>query len=436
VLVCLLGFTVGVYVVVVLGAGLVAASSDRPGLALSVLATAVVALGIEPARRRLEAIAGRRSATSDSPYDVLRRFSEDVTGSGTASDVPVRMAQVLAQGVDADWAQVWLSVGDRLVPAATWPAGAASDPAPPLSAPAGSELLATGRRELTVRSGGRVYGVLRLQVRPGSSLTSIEERLVDGLAAQSGPVLRLIGLQAELAARRELLQQRADELRRSRTRLVEAQDDERRRLERDIHDGAQQHLVALAVNLRLAQTVAVRDPDRATTVLADQADAARDALRTLEELSRGIHPALLTNAGLVAALRDALRGSPLPVEVLVGPDDGEAALPTAVETALYFVVMEAVQNAGKHAGARRTVVRLSLSSDLAEAVVADDGVGFDPGSDRGDVGGAGLANMRDRLDVVGGRLSVSSTPGGGTIVTATVPTGTSGYELPRPRAGR
>jgi len=435
VLVCLLGFTVGVYVVVVLGGGFIAGSPDRPGLALSVLATAVVALAIEPARRRLEAIAGRRGTTSDSPYDVLRRFSEDVTGSGTASGVPGRMAQVLAQGVDADWAQVWLSVGDRLVLAASWPAGVASDPAPPLSAPAGSELLATGRLELTVRSGGRVYGVLRLQLRPGSSLTSIEERLVDGLAAQSGPVLRLIGLQAELGARRELLQQRADELRRSRNRLVEAQDDERRRLERDIHDGAQQHLVALAVNLRLAQTVAVRDPDRATTFLADQADAARDALRTLEELSRGIHPALLTGAGLVAALRDALRASP-PVKVVIEPRDGEAALPTAVAAALYFVVMEAVQNAGKHARARRTVVRLSLTSDCAEAVIEDDGVGFDVGIDRGDVGGAGLANMRDRLDVIGGRLNVSSTPGGGTTVTATVPTGTSGYELPRPRAGR
>jgi len=179
----------------------------------------------------------------------------------------------------------------------------------------------------------------------------------------------------------------------------------------------------------------VRDPDRATTFLADQADAARDALRTLEELSRGIHPALLTGAGLVAALRDALRASP-PVKVVIEPRDGEAALPTAVAAALYFVVMEAVQNAGKHARARRTVVRLSLTSDCAEAVIEDDGVGFDVGIDRGDVGGAGLANMRDRLDVIGGRLDVSSTPGGGTTVTATVPTGTSGYELPRPRAGR
>ena len=164
-------------------------------------------------------------------------------------------------------------------------------------------------------------------------------------------MLSVLGLQAEHAARRELLQERADELRRSRARVVEAQDDERRRLERDIHDGAQQHLVALAVNLRLAQTVAARDADRAPGLLAGQADAARDAMRTLADLARGIYPAQLTTAGLVPALRDALRGSPCPVDVETAPGDGDVAPPPEVAAALYFVVLEAVQNAGKHARA-------------------------------------------------------------------------------------
>jgi signal transduction histidine kinase len=278
-----------------------------------------------------------------------------------------------------------------------------------------------------------VFGVFRLQERPGQPLTPVEERLFTGLAAQAGLVLRLVGLRAELAARHDELQVRADELRASRARLIETQDAERRRLERDIHDGAQQHLVALTVNLRLAETLSARAPDRAAQVLAEQADAARDAIETLSQLSRGIYPRLLVDEGLVPALRAAVTTSAVPVTV---DADGVGRLPGEIEAALYFCAMEAVQNAAKHALATAVQVRLGVVDDTVRLSVQDDGAGFLP-APPGAESGAGLVNMRDRLDAVGGRVSVDSTPGGGTTVTAevpAVPTSPAGSRLvPAPR---
>ena len=186
-------------------------------------------------------------------------------------------------------------------------------------------------------------------------LTAVEERLFVGLAAQAGLVLRLVGLRAQLEDRHHELRARTQELEGSRGRVIEAQDAERSRLERDIHDGAQQHLVALAVNLRLAQVVAGRSPERAAEVLAAQADAARLALDTLSSLSRGIYPRMLAEDGLVAALRSGVGASAVPVTVEA---EGSGRPPPVLEAALYFCCMEAVQNAAKHSGAARVTVRL------------------------------------------------------------------------------
>ena len=231
---------------------------------------------------------------------------------------------------------------------------------------------------------------------------------------------RLVGLRAELEARQQELMSRADELKASRERLIQTQDAERRRLERDLHDGAQQHLVALAVNLRLAERVAARSPERAARVLAGQVDAAREAIETLSSLSRGIYPRLLTDEGLVPALRSAVAASAIPVTIAA---DGVGRLPTPVEAALYFCCMEAVQNAAKHSRGRIVVVRLSEDEGRWRLVVTDDGVGFDEAQVRTPGGvGAGLVNMRDRLDAVGGTVTVGSLSGSGTTVTALVPT--------------
>jgi signal transduction histidine kinase len=273
-------------------------------------------------------------------------------------------------------------------------------------------------RTLAVRHGGQMLGVLRLQERPGSALTVVEERLFAGLAAQAGLVLRRVALRAELEDRHRELRARADDLRASRERLIATQDAERRRLERDIHDGAQQHLVALTVNLRLAQTIAGRSPERAAQLLAQQADAAHVAIETLSSLSRGIYPRLLADEGLVPALRFAALTSAVPVSI---DTTTTGRLPAPVEAALYFCCIEAVQNAAKHSGARSVSVQLGEHHDRWRLAVVDDGVGFDPEDARASGAGAGLANMRDRLDAVGGTLAVDSLPTRGTTVTAVVP---------------
>ena len=402
-------FVAVTYVVIVLGGGALIGHTDSPHLGLSLLATAVVALGFEPVQARLERRATRAvHGGRPSPYDVLSRFSEAVTGPH-GDEVPVRMARVLAEGTGAQWAQVWLSVDDGLVLAATWPAETGGDDDPP------GVTQRPGRRQRTVRLAGEVLGVLRLREQDGHPLTPVEERLFAGLAAQAGVVLHGVRLRAQLAQRLVQLSARAEELRASRERLVETQDAARRRLERDIHDGAQQHLVALAVNLRLAETLATKSPERAQQVLAAQATAARAATDTLVELSRGIYPRRLGDDGIGPALRTAVATSPVPVTV---DDTGVDRFPREVEAAVYFCCLEAVQNAVKHAGATRVEVRLTADDDGLAFTVTDDGTGFDPAVA---AAAGGLANMRDRVDSLGGRLDWAPATGGGTRVTGLVP---------------
>ncbi len=412
----LVAFVITVYVVVVLGGGVLIGKTSSPSLPLSVLATAIVALAFEPVQTRLErAAAELLRGGAPSPYEVLSRFSENVTGSYPTEELPSRMATLLGEGTGAAWAQVWLTVQGELTLAASWPETSEPVTEPPRLAADARDSTGELRRAVSVRHAGALLGVLRLQERPGSPLTSVEERLFTGLAAQAGLVLRLAGLRAELAARHAELLVRADELRLSRERLIETQDAERRRLERDIHDGAQQHLVALAVNLRLAETVAAKSPERAAKVLEAQSEAAREAIDTLTQLSRGIYPRLLADEGMVQALRAALAISPIPVRV-------EAVdvprLPSAIEAALYFCCMEAVQNAAKHSLASRVTVTIGIQDGSVRMTVDDDGEGFDVSYAEP---GAGLTNMRDRIDAAGGQLQMTSTPGVGTRVDVRVP---------------
>ena len=412
-------FVVALYVAVVLGGGVVIGQTDSPSLLLSVVATAAVALLFAPVQSSIERVASRLGhPAAAAPYDVLSRFSDAVTDGYGSAELPGRMSMVLAEGTGAQWAQVWLRVSGRLTLAATWPGDARADPRPPSPEADGADTTGVGRRAVAVRHGGRSLGVLRVQERPGMPLTGVEQRLMAGLAAQAGLVLRLAALRAELEDRHAELMSRAGDLRASRDRVIAAHDAERRRLERDLHDGAQQHLVALTVNLKLAQTISGRSPERAASLLAEQVDAARVAIETLTSLSRGIYPPLLAAEGLVSALRSAAATSSIAVTV----DATVAARPpAAVEAALYFCCMESVQNAAKHSGSAGVSVRLVDRPGRWRLSVVDRGTGFDP---RGVVvsgTGVGLVNMRDRLDAVGGTLSVESQPGRGTTVTAEVP---------------
>lgn len=408
-------FVVGVYVVVVRGFGALIGRTDSPSVPLSVLATATVALSFARVQSGLERSASRLLGGHSAPYDVLSRFSESMPEDDSTEDLPARMARLLAEGTGARWAQVWVSVAGQLILAATWPEDADTTETPPGLLPEARDAAGPDLRALAVTHGGEPLGVLRLQERSGLPLSSVEERLFTALADRAGLMLRLVGVRADLELRRGELLERADELRASRRRLIETQDAERRRLERDLHDGAQQHLVALTVNLRLAQTLSSSSPVRAAALLGLQADAATVAIDTLSSLSRGIYPRLLSEQGLVPALRSAVATSAIPVTVVA---EGMVRLPAAVEAALYFCCMEAVQNAAKHSGASTLVVRLSDHLGTSQLVVTDDGAGF--GRASGQSTGTGLANMRDRMDAVGGTVTVTSLAGIGTTVTALV----------------
>jgi len=266
-----------------------------------------------------------------------------------------------------------------------------------------------------VRHGGELLGVLVVQEREHVPLTSVEERLFASLASQAGLVLRGARLRAELEGRLVELTARAGELSASRQRMVDAQDAERRRLERDIHDGAQQHLVALAVNLRLAETLAQRSPERADVLLAALDQAAVAAIETLVHLSQGIYPRQLADHGLVAALEVAVGGSPVTVRV-ISRDVGR--YPSPVEAAAYFCCLEAVQNAAKHAGAGTICVELRAEPGSLVCVIDDDGSGFEPDAVSA---GSGLANMRDRVESVGGRLGIATSGSGGARIQAWLP---------------
>jgi signal transduction histidine kinase len=410
-----------VYVVVVLAGGALIGNTESPSVALSVLATVIVALLFSRVQAGVERVVGRSVHDgAANPYQVLSRFSQNLA-TDTTDQLSARMAQLLGEGTGAQWTQVWLVVSGRLLLAATWPVAAVVATEPPLSWPGledvGKHL---GRRSLPVTHGGQVLAVLTLQERQDVALTPVEQRLFSGLAGQCGPVLQGVALETALRKRHGELLAQADALRASRQRLIDTHDSERRRLERDMHDGAQQHLVALAVNLRVAQTVAQRSPDRAADVLTGQAGAAVQTIATLAGLSRGIYPRLLTEQGLMVALRSALATSP--IRVTLRPADVKLSnVPVPVEAALYFCALEAAQNAAKHSSAAQLTVTVTQHPDCWTLEVHDDGHGFDLHDSLVDDSVGGLLNMQDRLGAVGGTLRIDSRPGDGTTVTARAP---------------
>jgi signal transduction histidine kinase len=206
------------------------------------------------------------------------------------------------------------------------------------------------------------------------------------------------------------------ELRASRSRLVASADAERRRIERDLHDGAQQQLVALVVNLQLARRLTDSDPAAARTLLDEIARDAREALEEVRGLAHGVYPSLLVDRGLAEALRAAASAAAIPARVEAADLD---RYPPEIEATLYFCCLEALQNAAQHAGrGARATVRAWHGPDALCFEVVDDGAGFDPDATPL---GAGLTNVGDRLGAQGGRLTISSQPGQGVRVAGAIP---------------
>jgi len=347
------------------------------------------------ARRVADRIVYGTRATS---YEVLTDFSERLADTYATDDVLTRMAEILRNGTGATGATVWLRVGDALHPAATAgevgplaDVGIRGDALPPMPAKVVSE----------VRHHGELLGALALSMPPNDPIDARRERLLRDLSSQAGAVLRNVRL--------------IEELRASRQRLVAAQDEERRKLERNIHDGAQQQLVALSVKQRLAESLVGRDDERLRAMLRDLQAETNSALDDLRDLARGIYPPLLADKGLTAALEAQARKAAVPVTV---DAHGIGRFPQDVEATVYFCTLEALNNVAKYADATRATIRLANGDGLLRVEVSDDGCGFDPSST---TYGTGLQGMQDRLAAVGGLLSVESEPGYGTTVKASVP---------------
>jgi signal transduction histidine kinase len=395
-------FITAVYMALVVGPILlVGAGGDRASVVLGAIATALVAVAFQPVRQRTQRLANRlvygRRAT---PYEVLSEFSERMGDAVATEDALPRMARVLCEGTGATGAEVWLRSELEWRRAASWPEN--GELASPVLSASGDELppFDAAAHAVAVRHHGELLGALVVTKPPSDPVTPAEQQLIAGLAAQAGLVLLNVSLIADLRA--------------SRQRLVAAQDEARRRIERNLHDGAQQQLVALAIKERLATDLIERDPDNARRLMDDiRADTA-DALETLRDLARGIYPPLLADRGLAAALEAQARKAPMPVAVEV---DASRRYAREAEAAAYFCCLEALQNVAKYAGATSATVRLALGEGSIVFEVVDDGVGFDPATARG----SGLQGMSDRLDALGGQLRVTSAPGRGASVSGRIP---------------
>jgi signal transduction histidine kinase len=402
----LAAFFTAVYVAVVVGIGTAIGSTHNPFL--TVLAAAVIALAFNPVRTRATRFANRIVyGKRASPYEVLSEFSERMAGTYSVEDVLPQMAGILGEGTGARGAGVWLRIGGELRPEAVWGEASGTDRPLPL---ADGELPETmgASKVVAVRHQGELLGALTVTKPQNEPLTVAEDKLVDDLASQAGLVLRNVRLTEELRAN-------LDELRASRQRLVTAQDAERRRLERNIHDGAQQQLVALAVKLHLAQLTVKLDADKTEQMLGELKAEAQDALENLRDLARGIYPPLLADQGLVAALSSQARKAAIPVEVEA---DGLGRYPQEAEAAVYFCCLEALQNVAKYAAASHAVVRLAGDAHHVAFGVEDDGRGFDVQAAKH---GSGLTNMDDRISALGGTLEVRSHPGQGTTIAGSIP---------------
>lgn len=386
-------FVAGTYGVVVGGIGTLLGQGAGASPLLSILAIALAAALLEPVRSRLQGLAnvaiyGRRT----SPYQVLSDFARGI-GRAEPSDVLLpRMAQLLRDGTAAARVEVWVRVGDRLHRAAT---------APPEVQLVGTvsnvdELAHAGAEIRAVFHEGELLGALTLIKPRGEKLNTAEQRLLDDLASQAGLVFSRYRL--------------VEELRESRARIVAAQDLERRLLERNLHDGAQQRFVNALLALGLAQA---DSSDRSPDLVETATDEVKAGLTELRNLARGLHPALLAESGLHAAL--VALADRIPIVTMVRAA-GDRRYPEPVEVTAYYIVAEALANAAKHSGASAIDVTIGERGGRLRLEIADDGVG---GADL--TRGSGLIGLQDRASAIGGSLAVESPRGAGTVVRAELP---------------
>jgi signal transduction histidine kinase len=420
------GTFTAIYALAVVAAGAV---TGRPGSSpLTFAAAALAAVLLQPVRVRAGRLADRLVyGRRPSPDEVLAEFSGQMAGAYSVADVLPRMAAMVGEATGAERAEVWMRTAGAEHLAAAWPARAprVALPGEPATAPAHGLLAAPlmvsmspaissaavvlepdkaedGRAHVfEVEHQGERLGSLRVTSSLREPLTPAGERLVQAVAGQAGLVLRNAGL--------------VEDLRASRQRLVAAADQARRGLERNLHDGAQQQLVALRISLGLARQLVQSSPEEAAGLLAQTENQAEEALAELRELARGIYPPLLADLGLPAALEAQAGKAALPVTVEA---PALCRYPQEIEAALYFCVLEALQNVAKYAHASAARVTLGHDDQHLTFTVTDDGTGFDPTTTPM---GTGLQGMMDRLAALGGTLDITSIPGHGAKITGRVP---------------
>ncbi|MGH2812572.1 MAG: sensor histidine kinase, partial [Actinomycetota bacterium] len=373
-------------------------------LLLPLIATALIALAMQPLRQRLQHFAnsvvyGKRAT----PYEAMADFSHRISDALSLEEVLPRMAEAAAGGVGAERAQVkvFLPAGGEL--RSDWPVtsdGASFD------------------QTISVEHQGELVGEISVAKPPRDPVTPAEEALLRDLAAQAGLALHNVRLTQELKSRLDQISEQAQELRASRQRIVEAQDAERRRLERNIHDGAQQQLVSMSVKLRMAKQMMGSDGAKAQDLLDSLMVDTQETVETLRDLARGVFPPLLVERGVEQAISAHIGKLGLDANMHVGEGFASTRFDPSIEAAIYFCCLEAMQNASKHAAGSEVNVRLVASDGYVEFSVADRGPGFDPS---GDGGGSGIQNMRDRVEALGGSLRISSKPGKGTTVSGRIP---------------
>lgn len=387
----------------------------------------------------------RREGASLSAIDFARgAFARQLSHGVPMSELLLQLVEALSDAFRLDSAQLWVVGKDQLKLVAAEPM---VERAPITVTPAEQSIAANarvssaawakvwlpdlidGRPDVNLRlapisHSGQLLGLMVVErARKPGSLASEADVTLDEVAREVGVALNKANLDAALQQSFQQLQTQAIELQASRSRLVAAADEERRRIERNLHDGAQQHLVAMAIKARLIEQLSRRDPERAQQLLQQLPQDASAALDELRSLAHGIYPPLLSSGGLSEALPAACRRALLPATAEV---QGVGRYPRQIESAVYFCCLEALQNAAKYAGEGASArVRLWIDQDSLRFEVVDDGLGF-VSTDQKMIEGAGLTNMRDRLGAVGGTLTVESAPGSGTSVQGVLPLHKSG----------
>jgi signal transduction histidine kinase len=435
----LTGVVAAVYLVIVAGLGNTPTPSERSLLVLSMVAAGVAALLYGPARRRLALYANRIVyGEREAPDAVLRAFGSRLSRAVPMDELLLQVAESLRKTLALTTAEIWTGSSGHLqrtvsvpdAPVATLTLTADEESVVARAGVTGTAWLSvwaprvvTGRESCVVRvapttHSGSVLGlIVAVRAEGADQFTADDDTMLAELARQVGLALHNVELDSALQKSLEELRQKAGELQESRARIVAASDAARRQIERNLHDGAQQHLVALAVNVRLARKLAESDPQASLEILDELGTGLQNAVQELRALAHGIYPPLLADRGIEEALRSAAGRAALPTSVEAS---GLPRQPAEVEAAVYFCCLEALQNAGKHAGADASVtVRVWEEPGALMFEVADDGAGFDVNGSKGK--GAGFVNMGDRVGAMGGALQVRSAPGQGTTVSGRLP---------------